>query len=58
MNLHINRYTWEQNLKNNGGPLAESCGHAALEQLGDNLDFVNEQPTGNDMYSLMPWPQV
>ena len=58
MNRRINHHTWEENLINNDGPLAEFCGHVALEQLKDDLDFVNEQPTGSDMYSLMPWPQV
>ena len=58
LNNVINQDTWEHNYKTVDKPLAQFAGDAAHAQLRDELDFVNEQPTGSSMYDEKPWPEV
>ena len=58
MNRYLNPETYERHLTTVDGPLAKFAGEVALEQLADELDFVNEQPTGSYLYEVDPWPSV
>ena len=58
MNKLINNSTYMRNIQTVDKPLAKFCVEVALEQLHDNLDYVNEQPAGSSMYGVVPWPQV
>ena len=58
MNKLINYSTYTRNLQIVGNPLAKFCVEVALEQLHDNLDYVNEQPVGSSMYEVVPWPKA
>ena len=58
MNKYLHPDTDEHNLNTVNGPLAKFVGQVAFEQLSDNLDFVNEQPTGSYLYEIDPWPEV
>ena len=58
MNRYLHPDTYEHKLNTADGPLAKFAGQVAFEQLSDNLDFVNEQPTGSYLYGVEPWPKV
>ena len=58
MNRITNHDTWQHHYDTVDKPLAKFSGEVAYEQLMDELDFVNEQPTGSDLYEVQPWPKV
>ena len=52
MNKYLHPDTYEHNLNTVDGHLAKLAGQVAFQQLSDNLDFVNEQPTGSSLYRV------
>ena len=58
MNKILHPVTWQRHHDSVDRPLAQFAGYAAVEQLKDLLDFVNEQPVGSSLYQITPWPEV
>ena len=58
MSCSLHPETFQHNYDTDDAPLAKFAGQVAYEQLVDDLDVVNEQPTGSSLCETEPWPAV